>query len=180
MKKIIAIILSLICLASCVAIPATAGTEEIIGGVIGGILGDDLPEQEEDIGDQLSYGIHYEMYPLSTVKLMYKPKPTITFVAPTVARITLDTPLSVDYEFVCWEDSETGVLYYPGDQIAVDGIVTLYAVFEEKKDNHSPFIRYIITGLEVLKRLIQQFLGITDALEKNDDEFYETTTMIAQ
>lgn len=180
MKKIIAIILSLICLASFLAVPASAGVEDILGDVIGGILGDDLPEQEEDIGDQLSYGIHYEMAPLSNIPLMYKPSATITFTAPTIAKITTDTPLSVDYEFVCWRHSETGVLYYPGDTIAVDGVVTLYAVFEEKDDNYSSFVRYIITGLEAFKRLIQQFLGITDALEENDKEFYETTATVAQ
>lgn len=177
MKKIIAIILSLICLASCMAVPASAATDNIVGDFVQDFIG---VTEEEDIADQMNYGIHYEMFPLSPIKLMYKPKPTITFKAPTTAKITLDTPLSVDYDFVCWEDSETGVLYYPGDEIAVDGIVTLYAVFEEKQDNYSPFIRYIITGLETLKRLIQQFLGITDALEETDKDFYETTTMIAQ
>ncbi|MBR3816757.1 MAG: hypothetical protein IKJ27_08540 [Clostridia bacterium] len=177
MKKIIAIILSLICLASCAAIPASAATGDVIEDVIEDYIG---VTKEEDIADQMMYGIHYEMPVLTAVKLMYKPKPTITFKAPTMAKVTLDTPLSVDYEFVYWQDSETGTVYYPGDEIAVDGVVTLYAVFEEKQDNHPTFIRYIITGLEALKRLIKQFLGVTDALEENDKEFYETTTMIAQ
>lgn len=170
MKKILAIILAVLCLTSCVGVTGYAATDDVING-IGGALG--LPEQEEGEEDFLSYGIHYEMQMITTVKLMYKPAPTITFKAPTTAKVTTDTPLSVDYEFVCWKHAETGELYYPGDPIEVTGMVTLYAVFEEKQDNHPQFIRYIITGLEAFKRLLKKFLAVTDGLQENDKEYYE-------
>ncbi len=176
MKKITAIILSVLCLFSCLGITSFAATDNIVGDIIGDFIG---VTEEEDISDQMMYGIHYEMQPLTPVKLMYKPSPTITFKAPTTAKVTRDTPLSADYEFVCWKHSETGKLYYPGDTIEVTGVVTLYAVFEEKTDNYPSFIRYIITGLETLNRLFKKFLGITDALEENDKEYYEPTTTIA-
>ena len=174
MKKVIAIILAVLCLASSLSVTGFAAVgEDIIEGVVGGILGDDMPEKEESEDAVVSYGIHYEMETLSLVKLMYKPSPTITFKAPTTAKITTDTPLSVDYEFVCWKHSETGEYYYPGDEIEVTGMVTLYAVFEEKKDNYPRMIRYIITGLETFKRLIKKFLAVTDGLQENDKEYYE-------
>lgn len=173
MKRIIAMMLAVLCLMSCMGITGYAANENI-GGIVGDIL--DLPEQEEGEEVPLSYGIHYDLQTLTTVKLMYKPAPTITFKAPTTAKVTMDTPLSVDYEFVCWKHAETGELYYPGDEIEVTGVVTLYAVFEEKQDNHPMFIRYIITGLEALKRLLHKFLAFTNALEENDKEYYEPTT----
>lgn len=175
MKKFIAIILSVLCLASCVAMPGYAAVGDIVGDIVDDYIG---VTEEDDIGDQLSYGIHYEMSTLSPVALMYKPNPTITFTAPVIAKITKDTPLSVDYNFVCWKHSETGKLYYPGDEIEVTGIVTLYAVFEPKTDNYAQFIRYILTGLEALKRVFQNFLIFNNALEDTDAEFYpiEPTT----
>lgn len=177
MKKIIAFFLAALCLCSCVSVTGIAAPGDIVGDVVEDYL--DVT-QEEGIEDQLRYGIHYDTQFLSTVKLMYSPNPTITFKAPTTTHVTTDTPLSVDYEFVCWKDSETGKLYYPGDEIEVTGVVTLYAVFEEKTDGYPQFIRYIITGLEALNRLLKQFLGISDALEKNDEEYYSTTVPVTE
>ncbi len=176
MKKLIAIILSVLCLASCLAVPGFAATDSIVGDVVQDFIG---VTEEEDISDEMRYGIHYGLPTITAVKLMYSPKPTITFKAPTTAKVTTDTPLSVDYDFVCWEHSETGKHYYPGDEIEVTGIVTLYAVFEEKTDNHPRFIRYIITGLEALKRVIKQLLTFSDALEESDKEYYEPETTAA-
>lgn len=174
MKKIIAIILAVLCLASSLGVTSFAAVgDDIIEGVIGGILGDDMPEKEESEDAVLTYGIHYETDPLSMVKLMYKPSPTITFKAPTTAKVTSDTPLSVDYDFICWKHADTGELYYPGDTIEVTGEVTLYAVFEAKKDNHPQLLRYVITGLEAFKRLLNKFLAFTNGLEENDKEYYE-------
>ena len=176
MKKLISIILAALCLASCLAVPGSAASDSIVGDVIEDYIG---VTKEDEIIDEMYYGIHYELPLISAVKLMYRPTPTITFKAPTVAKITLDTPLSVDYNFVCWEHSETGKLYYPGDEIEVDGKVTLYAVFEEKTDGHPQFIRYILTGLEALKRLLKSFLTFGDAMEDTDNEFYPVETTAA-
>ena len=173
MKKVLAIILAVLCFTSCFGVTGYAATEDIISGVIGGIIGDDLLGSEEESEDAvLSYGIHYDMETLSMVSLMYKPSATITFKAPTTAKITTDTPLSVDYEFVCWKHAETGEYYYPGDEIEVNGKVVLYAVFEEKTDSYPQMLRYIITGLECFKRLLKKFLAVTDGLEQNDNNYY--------
>ena len=176
MKKLIAIILSVLCLASCLAVPGYAAGGNIVGDVVEDYIG---VTKEDEIIDEMQYGIHYELQVLTTVKLMYSPMPTITFKAPTTAKVTTDTPLSVDYEFVCWQHAETGKHYYPGDTIEVDGIVTLYAVFEEKDDNHPQFIRYILTGLEALKRLLKSFLRFDDAMNETDTEFIPVETTAA-
>lgn len=170
MKKVLAIILAILCLTSCFGVTSYAGLDEIVDG-IGGSLG--LPEQEESEDAALSYGIHYDMETLSFIPLMYKPSPTITFKAPVMAKVTTDTPLSVDYEFICWKHAETGKYYYPGDPIEVTGMVTLYAVFEEKQDGYPQMLRYIITGLECFKRLINKFLGVTGGIKDADSEYYE-------
>ena len=173
MKKVLAIILAVLCLTSCFGVTGYAGAEDILGGVIGGIIGDDLLGGEESEDAVLEYGIHYEMETLSMVSLMYKPSSKITFKAPVTTTVTTDTPLSVDYEFAYWKHAETGEIYYPGDEIEVTGKVVLYAVFEEKTDNYPLVLRYVITGLEAFKRLLKKFLAVTDGLEENDKEYFE-------
>lgn len=174
MKKIIAILLSVLCVFSLMSTTAFAADD--LGGILGDIIG--LPTEEDGIDQQMSYGIHYEMETLSVVSIMYKPNPTITFEAPTTAKITSDTPLSVDYEFVCWRHADTGEYLYPGDEIDVTGKVTLYAVWEEKTDGNPRVIRVIMTALETLGRLIQKFLGIIEDAEEFESEYYETTVPV--
>ena len=90
MKKVLAIILAVLCLTSCFGVTGYAGAEDIIGGVIGGIIGDDLLGGGEESEDAvLEYGIHYEMETLSMVSLMYKPSSKITFKAPAAGAYRL-------------------------------------------------------------------------------------------
>ncbi len=172
MKKFLAILLSVLCIFSLMSTTAFAAEDEI-GEVIGSLIG--LPTEEDEIDQQMMYGIHYEMETLTPVSIMYKPNPTITFKAPTTAKVTEDTPLSVDYQFVCWRHGDTGEYLYPGDEIDVTGKVTLYAVWEEKTDNNPRVIRVIMTAFETLGRLIQKFLGIIEDAEEFESEYYATT-----
>ena len=168
MKKLLAVLLAIICAFS--AISVCAINEDELGDIIGDHFG---VTTEEDEADVLSYGIHYEMATLSTVTLLYKPAPSITFNAPTEMVITSDTPVAVDHEWVCWKDQKTGELYYPGDTILVDGKVTLIAVWEEKTDNYPAFIRSAIAGVQALVKLIEKFLGVFDLV--NSTKPVETT-----
>ena len=172
MKKIIAILLSVICLFSAVSVNSLA-----VGDILGDIIEDQfgITEEEGAIEDVLSYGIHYEMKTLSLVSVIYTPNPTITFKAPCMARVTLDTPLSIDYQFVCWEEKESGKYYYPGDDIEVTGIVTLYAIWEEKTDNHPYLIRMLATMLDVIKHYIDKLIGAYDAFDEFESEYVPTT-----
>lgn len=177
MKKILAVLLSILCIFSVFSTTAFAAPGDIIGGVVEDYLG--VTQEDDGIDQQMMYGIHYEMEPISLVSIMYKPSPTITFKQPCMAKVTTDTPLSVDYEFMYWRHGETGEIYNPGDDIEVTGVVTLYAVWQEKTDNHPRFIRTIITAFETLGRVIQKFLGIIEDVEEFESEYYETTTVPA-
>lgn len=159
MKKLLAVFLSVICIFSCFALPASAaGALGVIGELANtffeGIFDIDI---EEDT--PLGYGVIYEIDPLQGVSVVYKPSPSISFENPGTYAITTDTPLSIDYEFICWEDT-TGKRYYAGDKIYVDGMITLYAIWVEKNDNDMRVARVIKTTFEALRRLIGKFLGI--------------------
>ncbi len=157
MKKLLAVLLAIICAFSVMAVPAAAFSADDLSGILGDHFG---IEEEEDEADVLSYGIHYEMSTLSTVTLLYKPAPSISFNVPTDMTVTSDTPVAVDHDWVAWKDVETGKLYYPGDVIHVDGKITLVAVWTEKTDNYPGFIRSAIAGLQAFIKLIEKFFGV--------------------
>ncbi len=173
MKKLLAVLLALICAFSCVAVTASAEAADDLAGILGDHLGITTEEDEADI---LSYGVHYEMQTLSTVTLLYKPSPSITFETPKVMVITSDYPIAVDHNWVCWKDKETGKLYYPGDEIYVDGKITLVAVWEEKTDNYPGFIRSAIAGVQAFVKLIEKFLGVFELIDSTKDFVNEETT----
>lgn len=156
MKKILAVLLSILCIFSCFSVSSFAADE--YKETFEELLDVTLPE-----GETLGYGIFYEMDTLSGVSIMYKPSPSISFSNPGTYTIKDDTPLSIDYEFVCWKHSKTNKLYYAGDKIYVDGQITLYAVWEEKTDNDVRAVRIIKTAIESLRRLIGKFFSIFDA-----------------
>lgn len=160
MKKLLAVILSVICVISCFAPVAGAAS----GGILGEVASDFFErllgvEFEEDT--PIGYGVIYDLDPLSGVSVVYKPNPSISFENPGIYTITSDTPLSIDYEFICWEDSN-GTRYDAGDKIYVDGMITLTAVWVKKTDNDVRVARIIKTTFEALKRLIRKFFGILD------------------
>lgn len=177
MKKLLAVLLAIICAFSCMAVTASAAIEDDLAGILGDYVG--LPS-EEDEADILSYGVHYEMATLSMVTLMYKPSPSITFETPKVMVITDDYPIAVDHDWVCWKNKETGELYYPGDEIYVDGKITLVAVWEEKTDNYPSFIRSAIAGIQAFVKLINKFLGVFDLINSTKDYVPEEETTITE
>lgn len=173
MKKLLAIILALICIFSTCTLAATALSEDVLGDIIGDQLG---VTQEKDEADTLSYGIHYSSGNLVNITVLYEPAPNIRFEVPTYVTVTNDTPVAVDHNWVCWKDQETGELYYPGDSIYVEGKVTLVAVWEEKTDNYPGFIRSAIAGVQALLRLVEKFFGFFDAINSTDPSLTTTTT----
>ncbi len=158
MKKLLAVILSIICAFSCFALPSSAAGE---GGLIGELSTDFFErllgiEFEEDTA--IGYGVIYNIDSLDGVSVVYKPSPSIKFENPGTYTITSDTPLSIDYEFICWQDTK-GNRYYAGDKIYVDGTIHLYALWGEKQDNDVRVARIIKTTMEALRRLVGKFLG---------------------
>lgn len=170
MKKILAILLCLLCCVSSVAVTASAGMfDDVMANITLGL------GMEPD--EPITYGITYDSNGLLTgIKLMYLPSPTIKFTNPGTYTVTDDIPLSVDYEFVCWEDEETGKLYYAGDKIYIDGQKTFLAVWKPKDDGRNRVIRTIVTAIETLRRTLQAFFGfykveyVEDPIEKVEDK----------
>lgn len=156
MKKITAILLSVVLLFSCMSMPVSAldGILDSLGGSLG--LEEDTP---------ILYGITYEMDTLDGVSIMYKPSPTCSFTSPGTYTVTSDTPLSVDYEFVCWQHEETGKLYYAGDELYIDGQEVLIAVWTPKTDNHIRTTRVFLTAIETFRRTIGAFFGFYKVIE---------------
>lgn len=172
MKKLLAILLAVLCAFSTLAVTACAIDEDALGGIIEDQLG---VTQEKDEAAAIEYGIFYEMATLSTVTVLYKPTINFAFDAPVDTTVTTDTPIAVDHNFVCWMDKKTGDLYYPGDNIHVEDKVVLWAVWEEKTDNYPGFIRSAIAGLQALLRLFENAFNFFDIINKT-----ETTTAVAE
>ena len=159
MKKIIAVLLCLICIFSTMSMTASAGVFDDLVTGISVSLG-----MEPD--DPILYGITYGSDKLlSGVTVMYMPGQTAKFTNPGTYTVTSDIPLSVDYEFVCWED-EHGQLYYPGDKIYIDGQKELTAVWKEKTDGRARPIRVIVTAIETLRRTLQTFFGVFKIMDE--------------
>ena len=122
---------------------------------------------------------------------MYEPKPTVTIRSKGTYTVTDDVPLAIDYKFVCWQDKDTGKLYYAGDKYYIDGQKTFYAVWEKKTDGYSRPIRVFLTAIDAFKRGIMSFFGVfkveyeeepsadiwfdLEALLKHDYEFTKDT-----
>ena len=166
MKKILAVLLCLLCLVSTMAVSVSGSFIEEKAVYIGSLLG-----FEED--DPIGYGIKYDSNKLlsGVSSIMYEPKPTVKLRNPGTYTVTDDYPLAVDYSFVCWKNRDTDKLYYPGDEIFIDGQITLYAVWEEKNDNNIRPVRVFLTAMQAFKKMLQSFFGVFkyEPVEKLED-----------
>ena len=108
--------------------------------------------------------VYAVVYSKGGIPVMYEPAPTFRFDKPGMLTISNDTPLAVDYEFVCWQD-ENGQKYYPGDKIYVDHEIKLIPVFSKKTDNDPHVFRVIKTALDALIRVLGKALGFFTVME---------------
>ena len=160
MKKLLSVLLAVLCLFSMFTV--CAGADNIID------------EISDEFDDQAVYCIIYQSETLSQVKLMYVPSPTTALDAPGYVTVTNDTPIAIDYDFVCWKDGH-GRYYKPGDKIYVNGTVTLYPVWEAKTDSDSHVMRIIKAALASLVRILQKVFGVFKEFEEFDAEYNATT-----
>ena len=160
MKKVIAVILSILCVLTCFA-PAVCAIED--PGLIG------MLEPEEP----MIFTLVYKNQTLSGVKMMYQPNPNLSFGGPGYVTVTKDKPIAIDHDFVGWKD-EDGKLYYAGDKFYVDGECELYAVWEEKKDNNIKPVRVFICAMLTMKRMFDKIFGVfKDYREFTEDRLEE-------
>ncbi|MCM1364618.1 MAG: hypothetical protein NC122_00060 [Faecalibacterium sp.] len=161
MKKVLAIFLSILCVFSLFGVTASAND----------MFEDDRTTTTEE---STLYGITYEKETAADVKMMYKPNSSLSLDGPGYVYVTKDTPLAIDHEFICWRDLE-GNLYYGGDPFYVDGEVTLYAVWEEKKDNDPYLLRLLKTVVQIFQRMLYKALGVFEDPKDFDSTYVHTT-----
>lgn len=160
MKKVIAVILSILCVLTCFA-PAVCAIED--PGLIG------MLEPEEP----MIFTLVYKNQTLSGVKMMYQPNPNLSFGGPGYVTVTKDKPIAIDHDFVCWKD-KNGKYYYAGDKFYVDGECELYAVWEDKKDNNIKPVRVFICAMLTMKRMFDKIFGVfKDYREFTEDRVEE-------
>lgn len=115
MKRILSVLLALICLFSVVAVVAHA--EDIdLKDVIREEMG--LEPEEEKI-----YAIEFHQ---GDAQIMYRVPTQVRFDGPGYVRLTKDEPVAVGKNFRCWKDVN-GKDVYPGQEILVDHLIELTA-----------------------------------------------------
>lgn len=161
MKKMLAVFLSLLCVLSLFTVAASASSfDDVVDDIFG--------EQEDDF-----YGIKYEVDILDGAKIMYKPNHNLSFDGAGWMTVTNDTPIAIDYDFVCWKDKK-GNYYYEGDKVYVDGLITLYAVWEEKSGDETHTIRVLRAAIMTLQRMVLKALGIFKTVEDFESSYYSS------
>ena len=165
MKKLLAVLLSLITIFSAFTLSASALDLGDLGDLTGGLLGG-----EEEGGTNQ---IEYKKDTLDEVTLFYQAGNTLLIGDSKYTQITEDTPIALDHDFICWVD-KAGNRYYPGDIIKVEGTVTLYAVWEEKQDNDSYMVRVVKASVQALMRIVKLVLGVMDTAKEFDDAYWES------
>lgn len=141
MKKIIAILLAVLCVVSLLSIGLSAAAE--------------------------TEGPYAIIYVSGGIPVMYGPTPTFRFSGKGYAKVTADTPLAIDYDFKYWED-ENGKRYDAGQEIFVDHEIKLHPVFERKTDNDLRTTRVIKTAMQALIRVLGKAFNFFNTME---DEF---------
>ena len=166
MKKLLSVILAALCLFSVFACTASAATTNIFEDI------------SDEFQDQSVYAIVYTTGTLSQVVTMYVPNPSASFNGPGYVTVSKDTPIAIDYDFVCWKDG-AGHEYQPGDKIYVNGTVTLTPVWQEKTDNDSHTLRTVKAAIESLTRIIQKIFGIFKDYQEFDATYVAPTETAA-
>ena len=140
MKRFIAVLLAVLCVASVLSLGLTAAAAD---------------------EDTRVYAI---IYAKGGVPVMYEPSPTFRFDQPGWATVSADTPIAADYDFVCWIDKD-GNRYYPGDKIYVDHEVKLTPLMAPKTDNNDHTIRTIKAAFQALIRVLGKAFGFFKTME---------------
>mgnify|MGYP003291202706 CR=1 FL=1 len=99
--------------------------------------------------------------------VVYQGEDYIDFYIPVEFTITKNTPLSTNYDFVCWKDSNTGKQYYIGDKVIIDTSVILEAVWEEKDHSVYGLVNNLMVRFELIIKLISRALGLYNAYENS-------------
>ncbi len=148
MKKIISVLLALICLFSVVSVVAYAA--------------DDLKEQlgQElglEIGKDKVYGVVFQS---GDAKTMYVPPTQTNLDGPGYLKLSKDEPIAIGKNFRCWKD-KNGKDVFPGQEIYVDQIVYLTADWSVKSTKLTA-LDTIICALKTMIHMLQISIKLID------------------
>ncbi len=142
-KKILAVLMAILSMVSVFAVSSSAVDYDDIT----------VPTTAE------SPAFYTVTFKTDSVNCLYTPILEFTYDTTGILTISDDIPLSIDYTFKYWYDSNLNV-YEPGDTIYIDGDITLTAYWEEKTDDDSDIVRLFSTLFEAVSKYIQKIIGL--------------------
>ena len=149
MKKVISVLLAMLCVFSVVTVFVYADDDPIQ---------DKLEEVLDiEIDDTPAYGIVYQK---GDARTMYMPATTVKFGGPGYAKVPNDKPIAIGKKFRCWKD-ENGKDVFPGDEIYVGTMVYLTASWSNSGTGVEA-IDATIAALNVVVHSIEVALKIID------------------
>ncbi len=149
MKKILSVLLALICLFSVAAVFASA--EEVD-------LKDKLYEELGlEVEKDKAYGVVFQQ---GDAQIMYRVPTQVNLDGPGYLKLTKDEPIGVGKKFRCWKDDK-GNDVYPGQEILVDRIVYLTADWSTASTKITA-LDYVIAALKAMIHSMEVSIKIID------------------
>ena len=148
MKKVLSVLLALICLFSVMTVVAYADGDLIEQ------LGDELGVE---IGKDKAYGVVFQA---GDAKTMYLPPTQTNLDGPGYMKLSKDEPIAIGKKFRCWKDDK-GNDVFPGQEILVDRIVYLTAVWSNDSTKITA-LDTIICALNTAIHSIQVAINVID------------------
>ncbi len=141
MKKILALLLAVICLFSVLTVGLTAAAED---------------DNQDPI-----YAIVYEK---GGVPVMYLPAPSVSIKGPGWITVTTEKPVAAGYEFMYWVDKD-GNRVDPGDKLYVTEQVVLRPHFVKLNDGEDHTTHTIKGAFQALIALFERLFKFFRELE---------------
>lgn len=142
MKKILSVLLALICLFSAMSVVAYADQVDLKD-----VISDEIGIE---IKGEKAYGVVFQQ---GNAQVMYRVPTQVNLDGPGYLKLTNDEPIGVGKNFRCWKD-ENGNDVFAGQEILVDRVVYLTADWSVST-THITALDYIICALKAMIHSLQ-------------------------
>ena len=149
MKRILSVLLALLCLCSVMSVVAHADQVDIKD-----VISDELGLECEP---EKAYGVVFQS---GDAKVMYSPPTQIQLDGPGYLKLSKDEPIAIGKNFRCWKDDK-GNEVWPGQEIYVDRIVYLTASWSVASTKVNAFDT-IICALKVMVHSFEIAIKVID------------------
>lgn len=109
--------------------------------------------------DNKVYSITFVNETVDDLKLVYESVNEISFDVPVEYTLASNTPISTNYNWVCWHNEETNQDFYPGDKIKIYNNLLLRAEWKKKSESSSDFLNEVVARIGAFVKKIFEFLG---------------------